>query len=91
MFILCQGCDGWWSVSIIKSGLPCFISYLLDPSIFSGKEVNVTVEENSELTRGETVVDWLGVTKRPVNCFVMNEANDEKFFQLLKAKLSLLP
>ena len=66
-------------------------AYLLDPSIFSGKEVNVTVEENSELTRGETVVDWLGVTKRPVNCFVMNEANDEKFFQLLKAKLSLLP
>ena len=70
---------------------PCVIAYLLDPSIFSGKEVNVTVEENSELTRGETVVDWLGVTKRPVNCFVMNEANDEKFFQLLKAKLSLLP
>jgi len=69
---------------------PCVIAYLLDPSIFSGKEVNVTVEENSELTRGETVVDWLGVTKRPVNCFVMNEANDEKFFQLLKAKLSLL-
>ena len=36
---------------------PCVITYLLDPSIFSGKEVNVTVEENSELTRGETVVD----------------------------------
>ena len=70
---------------------PCVITYLLDPSIFSGKEVNVTVEENSELTRGETVVDWLSVTKRPINCFVMNEANDEKFFQLLKAKLSLLP
>jgi purine nucleosidase len=70
---------------------PCVIAYLLDPSIFSGKEVNVTVEENSELTRGETVVDWLGVTNRPVNCFVVNEANDEKFFQLLKAKLSLLP
>ena len=52
---------------------------------------NVIVEENSELTRGETVVDWLGVTKRPANCFVMNKANDEKFFQLLKDKLSLLP
>ena len=70
---------------------PCVIAYLLDPSIFSGKSVNVKVEEDSELTRGETVVDWLGVTNRKPNCLVMNKADDKKFFQLLKNKFSTLP
>ena len=70
---------------------PCVIAYLLDPSIFTGKLVNVVVEENSELTRGETIVDWLGVTNRKPNCHVMNYANDKKFFELLKNKLSTLP
>ena len=70
---------------------PCVIAYLLDPNIFKGKLVNVIVEESSELTRGETIVDWLGVTKRKPNCMVMNHANDKKFFELLKNKLSKLP
>ena len=70
---------------------PCVIAYLLDPTIFSGKLVNVKVEESSKLTRGETVVDWLGVTNRKPNCFVINKANDKKFFELLKNKLSILP
>ncbi len=70
---------------------PCVIAYLIKPDIFSGKFVNVTVEENSELTRGETVVDWLGVTKRKPNCLVMNKANDDIFFDLLKKKLAKLP
>ena len=70
---------------------PCVIAYLLEPNIFKGKLVNVIVEENSELTRGETIVDWLGVTKRKPNCMVINHANDKKFFDLLKNKLSKLP
>ena len=70
---------------------PCVIAYLLDPSIFSGKLVNVIVEEDSELTRGETVVDWLGVTNRKPNCFVMDKADDKKFFELLKNKFATLP
>ena len=70
---------------------PCVIAYLLEPNIFKGRLVNVIVEENSELTRGETIVDWLGVTKRKPNCMVMNYANDKKFFDLLKNKLSKLP
>ena len=69
----------------------CVIAYLLEPNIFKGKLVNVIVEENSKLTRGETIVDWLGVTKRKPNCMVMNHADDKKFFELLKNKLSKLP
>ena len=49
-------------------------------SIFKGKKVNVVVEENSLLTRGETVVDWLGVTGRKANCYVIVDADAKKFF-----------
>ena len=65
------------------------IAYLLEPNILKVL-VNVIVEENSKLTRGETIVDWLGVTKRKPNCMVMNHA-DDKIFEILKNKLSYLP
>ena len=69
---------------------PCVIAYLIEQSIFEGKMVNVQVEENSKLTRGETVVDWFGVTGKPANCKVITEANHNKFFSLLKKELKNL-
>ena len=69
---------------------PCVIAYLIDPTIFRGKLVNVQVEENSKLTRGKTVVDWYGVTDRQVNCKVITEANQINFFALLKKELKNL-
>lgn len=69
---------------------PCVIAYLIDPLIFEGKLVNVQVEENSNLTRGETVVDWFGVTGQPTNCNVITEVNHNKFFSLLKKELKNL-
>ena len=66
---------------------PCVIAYLIDPSIFDGKLVNVQVEEDSILTRGETVVDWFEVTGKPANCKVITGANQNKFFSLLKKEL----
>ena len=69
---------------------PCVIAYLIDHSIFEGKLVNVQVEENSKLTRGETVVDWFGVTGQPTNCNVVTGVNHNKFFSLLKKELKNL-
>jgi purine nucleosidase len=69
---------------------PCVIGYLIDEDIFSGKFVNVQVEENSLLTRGKTVTDWVKVTNRKPNCHVMTEANSNKFFEILKSELSKL-
>ncbi len=69
---------------------PCVIAYLIDDTIFSGKKVHVEVEENSNLTRGKTVVDWLGVRNKLPNCLVINEANKNKFFELLKNRLKKL-
>ena len=70
---------------------PCVIAYLIDPTIFSGRFVNVIVEENSLITRGKTVVDWFNTTKREKNCTVMVEADSEKFFSILKDRLLYLP
>ena len=69
---------------------PCVIAYLIDPSLFKGRFVNVEVEKESTLTRGKTVVDWLGATNRKPNCIVMNEVNHKNFFSLLKKELKLL-
>ena len=69
---------------------PCVIGYLIDESIFSGKFVNVQVEENSKLTRGKTVTDWVGVTNRQPNCYVITEANSDRFFSILKKELKKL-
>ena len=70
---------------------PCVIGYILNPELFNGKKVNVIVEEKSELTMGKTVVDWLEVTNRKPNCFVIDSVDTENFFKLLKEKISLLP
>ena len=69
---------------------PCVIGYLIDQNIFEGKYVNVQVEENSTLTRGKTVTDWVKVTDRQPNCHVMVNASSKKFFKLLKQELKKL-
>ena len=69
---------------------PCVIAYLIDKEIFKGKKVHVQVEQDSNLTRGETVVDWLGVKKLNPNCNVITEADSDKFFKILKKELAKL-
>ena len=69
---------------------PCVIAYLIDANLFTGKYVNVIVEENSTLTRGKTVVDWVKVTDRTPNCQVMVNGNSQEFFRILKQELKKL-
>ena len=69
---------------------PCVIAYLIDNKIFDGKFINIQVEENSFLTRGETVADWMGVTGRKKNCYVMINADHKTFFSILKKELQKL-
>jgi purine nucleosidase len=70
---------------------PCVIGYLLDPSLFLGRRVNVVVETRSELTLGETVVDWNGVTDRATNALWINEIDVERFYSLLAETVARLP
>jgi len=69
---------------------PCVIAYLIDNKIFDGKFINIQVEEDSFLTRGETVADWMGVTGRKANCHVMINADHKTFFSILKKELQKL-
>jgi purine nucleosidase len=70
---------------------PCTIGYLLDPSLFSGRRVNVQIETKSDLTLGETVVDWHGKTQSPPNALWITEADSDRFFALLTKSVSRLP
>ncbi len=70
---------------------PCTIAYLLRPSLFKGREVNVMVETQSALTLGMTVVDWYRATDRPPNATFMVDADGAGFYDLLFERLRRLP
>ncbi len=70
---------------------PCVTAYLIDPNIFSGKNINVEIETKSELTLGMTVADWWGVTDRKANTFFVGDLDSDKFFSLLTERLGRLP
>ena len=70
---------------------PSVISYLLRPTLFQGREVNVAIETESPLTMGMTVVDWWGVTGRKANARVMNVVDAGGFYDLLTDRLARLP
>ena len=70
---------------------PCVTAYLIDPKIFSGKNINVEIETRSELTLGMTVADWWGVTDQKANTFFVGDLDSDKFFSLLTERLGRLP
>jgi purine nucleosidase len=69
---------------------PCVIAYLIDPSLFSGRHINVEIEVQSELTMGMTVADWWGVTGRPANALFMGSVDADRFFALLTDRIGRL-
>lgn len=69
---------------------PCTVAWLLHPEFFTGKDCNVAIECESELTMGMTVVDWWGVTNRPKNAHVLRTIDAEKFFNLLAERIATL-
>jgi purine nucleosidase len=70
---------------------PSVIAYLLRPSLYEGREINVAIETQSPLTTGMTVVDWWGVTGRKPNVRFMNTVDANGFYDLLTEKLARLP
>lgn len=69
---------------------PCVIAYLIDPSLFSGRHINVEIEVQSELTLGMTVADWWGVTTRPANALFIGDIDADRFFALLTDRIGRL-
>ncbi|MCP1167105.1 nucleoside hydrolase [Limimaricola litoreus] len=69
---------------------PCVIAWLLRPDLFSGREINVEIETQSELTLGMTVADWWGVTDRPANALFLGDVDRDGFFALLSERIARL-
>lgn len=69
---------------------PCVIAYLIQPTLFSGRHINVEIETRSQLTLGMTVADWWGVTTRPANAMFMGHLDADGFFDLITQRLARL-
>lgn len=69
---------------------PTVIAYLIKPELFDGRDCNVEIEINSELTMGMTVVDWWKVSGRAANARVMKDVNADGFFDLLTERFARL-
>ncbi len=67
---------------------PCVIAWLLHPEFFTSRDVNVSVECESQLTMGMTVVDWWKVTNRKPNATVCRGVNADQLFDLLTERLA---
>jgi inosine-uridine nucleoside N-ribohydrolase len=70
---------------------PCVIAWLLEPELFKGRKINVTIETASELTLGMTVADYWQITDRPRNVLYLRSADDAGFYRLLTERLARLP
>ena len=69
---------------------PNVIAFLIRPEIYRGRLVNVEVETESELTMGQTVVDWWGATDRPRNVYYVTDVDDTALFALLVERIGRL-
>ncbi len=69
---------------------PCVIAYLIEPQLFGGTPCRVDVETESELTMGQTVVDWWGVTGAEPNAMVIDSVNRQGFIDLLVERIGAL-
>jgi purine nucleosidase len=68
---------------------PIAVAVALDDTVATRTEhLNVVVETRGEHTRGETVVDHLGIAKRAPNVHVVLEASRERFLAVLHAALT---
>jgi purine nucleosidase len=73
---------------------PCVIAYLLKPKLFEGRQVNVQIETQSELTLGMSVADYWGITDKkthPRNVNFIRNVNAKGFYKLLTKRLAILP
>lgn len=62
---------------------PCTIAWLIDPGMFKTDKMNVDVETQGDLTRGETVCDYYQLTGKPANTEVLLGINRDRFIKLV--------
>ncbi|MCA3849473.1 MAG: nucleoside hydrolase, partial [Burkholderia sp.] len=70
---------------------PTAVGYLVDPTLFGGRKVNVVVETTGQWTLGETIVDWNGRSGRAANATWINEVDADRFYATLVERIAKLP
>lgn len=66
---------------------PCTIAWLLHPEMFQSELMNVDVETEGKLVRGETVCDYYELTGKPKNTDVLLDIDREAFIDLITTSL----
>lgn len=66
---------------------PCTIAWLIAPTMFTTDRMNVDVETQGDLTRGETVCDYYLLTGKPANTEVMLGIDRPRFIKLVMDSL----
>jgi inosine-uridine nucleoside N-ribohydrolase len=69
---------------------PVAVAAVIEPSLLKTRPMRVDVECESDLTRGETVCDFYGVTGKQPNAEVGVELDREDFLELLYGALGRL-
>lgn len=67
---------------------PCVIAYLLQPQLFQTRSAQITIETQSPLTLGRSIIEW---TIGPSPLQVATEIKVEGFFDLLITALQTCP
>lgn len=70
---------------------PCVLAYLIDPDLFEGRKINVSIETAGTFTTGMTVVDYWRITDRPRNVNYLRHVDASGFYELLFERLARLP
>lgn len=69
---------------------PCAVAWLIDPTLFTGRRVNVEIETGGQWTRGMTVADWWGATDRAPNALFIRDLDRDGLFRLLADRIARL-
>lgn len=67
---------------------PCVIAYLLNPTLFRGRDVNLEIDTSFGSGRGRSTIDWWNRRRLPSNAHVYNEINVKGFLELLTELLA---
>jgi len=66
------------------------IAWLLKPELFSGRQINVSIDSREGPGFGQTVADWYDTLQQPKNVFWVENGDAQGFFDLLTQRLARL-
>lgn len=64
------------------------VAYVIDPTLMETQRLPVAIDTTSELTRGQTVVDWYGLTGREANVDVCLDVDAQRLTDIVVERLA---